>query len=395
MNKKVMALAVAGAFATPAVALAQAANVQIFGTAYIEYSYVKQGAKNTIGNGDLINNDTLQTPGMEIGIKGEEALGGGLTFWFQCTSTADIRGSAPQGFCGRNSAMGLKGAFGNVFAGNWDMPTKRTAGGARMLSDTGLWGTGFLLFSNSSSFNDNVNNNSAFSRRQNSSIFYDSPVFSGFQAFVGISTPASASGNTTNQSGAKPRMYSVAANYTNGPLLLTAGYERHDNFQPGLAAGVAQSYSGQDTGWQAGASYVIGPVKLAGIYASQKYDTSTNSATPTELKVNSWQLSAQWNIAGPHSLRGGYTKSNDTSGNFSGAVGTGSGARIGNAGVGNTGAQQWQAQYVYQASKRTEMTAGYVHLSNDANARYSLGGYTQPAGGQNQNGFGISLKNAF
>ena len=73
----------------------------------------------------------------------------------------------------------------------------------------------------------------------------------------------------------------------------------------------------------------------------------------------------------------------------------GSGQRIGNAGVGSTGANMWQVQYVYQASKRTEMTLGYVQISNDANARYSLGGFTQPAAGQNQSGFGVSMKNAF
>ncbi len=44
MNKKVMTLAVAGAFAAPAAAFAQASNVQIFGTVYLEYAYAKQGA---------------------------------------------------------------------------------------------------------------------------------------------------------------------------------------------------------------------------------------------------------------------------------------------------------------------------------------------------------------
>ena len=43
MNKKLMTLAVAGAFAAPAVAFAQASNVQIFGTIYMEYAYAKQG----------------------------------------------------------------------------------------------------------------------------------------------------------------------------------------------------------------------------------------------------------------------------------------------------------------------------------------------------------------
>ena len=99
MNKKVMTLAVAGAFAAPAAAFAQASNVQIFGTIYMEYAYAKQGNAGTTSalpsTGDQINVDIMQTPGSEIGIKGEEALGGGMSAWFQCTSTADIRGTAP------------------------------------------------------------------------------------------------------------------------------------------------------------------------------------------------------------------------------------------------------------------------------------------------------------
>src|SRR5476651_2864089 len=93
MNKKVMALAVAGAFAAPTAALAQASNVQVFGTFYMEYATVHQGPNAA---GDLANIDVLQSPGSEIGFKGEEALGGGMSAWFQCTSTADLRGAGSQ-----------------------------------------------------------------------------------------------------------------------------------------------------------------------------------------------------------------------------------------------------------------------------------------------------------
>ena len=49
MNKKLMTLAVAGAFAAPAAAFAQASNVQIFGTMYLEYAYAKQAGRAAIG----------------------------------------------------------------------------------------------------------------------------------------------------------------------------------------------------------------------------------------------------------------------------------------------------------------------------------------------------------
>ena len=67
MNKKLMALAIAGAFAAPTAAMAQASNVQVFGTMYLEYGYAKQGTKVGAAGGDLIHADLIQTPGSEVG----------------------------------------------------------------------------------------------------------------------------------------------------------------------------------------------------------------------------------------------------------------------------------------------------------------------------------------
>jgi len=397
MNKKVMTLAVAGAFAAPAAAFAQASNVQIFGTIYMEYAYAKQGAIGTPSGGDQINVDIMQTPGSEIGIKGEEALGGGYSAWFQCTSTADIRGSGTAGFCSRNSAIGVKGSFGNVYAGNWDMPMKRTGGAARILSDTGIWGVGRMLYGDSSTFNGQGagGQQAAFSRRQNNSLFYDTPNFSGFQGSIGMSTTTNSVAQTTNASGSKPRVWSVAGTYTNGPLYVTLAYENHSNFG---AAGTA--YNGNDTAWHAGVAYQFGPVKVGLLYVDRKYDMSANGATDADKKA--WNLAAQWNIAGPHALRGGYTKADDTKGNAGTALvpvnfGGAGGNLVANGGAGSTGGHIWQVQYVYNASKRTEFTAGYVNLSNDSNARYSLGGLS--AGtirpGESQSAFAVSMKNTF
>ena len=141
---------------------------------------------------DQVNVDILQSPGSEIGIRGEEAIGGGMSVWFQCASTAEIRAAATSGLCARNSAIGVKGSFGNVYAGNWDMPMKRTGGTARITSDTGIWGVGRMLYGDSSTFTNassaaNAASGIAFSRRQNNSIFYDTPDFAGFQGFLGVS----------------------------------------------------------------------------------------------------------------------------------------------------------------------------------------------------------------
>ena len=130
---------------------------------------------------------------------------------------------------------------------------------------------------------------------------------------------------------------------------------------------------------------------------------SANGAT--DLDTKAFNIAAQWNIAGPHSLRGGYTWADDTSGNAGGTTalnppvtfGAAGGNLVANGGAGGTGGNIWQIQYVYNASKRTEFTVGYVSLSNDSNARYSLGGLS--AGtirpGEEQSAFAVSIKNTF
>jgi predicted porin len=87
--------------------------------------------------------------GSAVGFKGQEQLGGGMSAWFQCESSADVRGLNQDGFCGRNSAVGLKGGWGNLFFGRWDTPFKRATLGMVGAGDTGLWVLAFTMVGNS------------------------------------------------------------------------------------------------------------------------------------------------------------------------------------------------------------------------------------------------------
>ena len=63
---------------------------------------------------------------------------------------------------------------------------------------------------------------------------------------------------------------------------------------------------------------------------------------------------------------------------------------------GDTGAKLWQIRYVYSFSKRTEFNAGYVHLDNDSNAAYNLGGLNAAhINGENQHAFAVSIRHTF
>lgn len=434
MQKKLMAVAVAGAFTAPAVALAQnPSTVQIYGTIYMEYSWAHQGSTGS-GNvapsvaapyaggtyaGNVPTIDQLQTPGSEIGFKGEEKLGGSLSAWFQCNSTADYRGQSQCGFCGRNSAVGFKGSWGNLYAGNWDTPFKRTidlgrVGGA----DTGIFGTAFLLTGNSTTTNGRTSA-LTWKRRQNNSFTYESPNFSGFQVLGMVSVLSTAntiaSGVTNTVPGNKPRLYSLAASYVNGPLQVGAAYELHQNFyvSPNAASGATAAVpaSGSDTGWHISGAYTFfGALKVGATYTQQKMDAASVASLPKQgANVSAYMLGADWKITGPHGLRGNWTHANKTTGSLGGAAGGplfplgcsptlagGNNAnRVFNCGQGDTGADLYQLQYYYTFSKRTEAAIGYVYLDNQQYARYSLGGLGTPQGGAQQSAIAVSVRHTF
>jgi len=406
MNKKMMALAVAGAFAAPAAAFAQASNVQIYGTAYIEYAYAKQGVGAV---GQLNNTDLLQTPGSAIGFKGEEALGGGLTAWFQCESTAEFRGggtqngvtaTATQGsatqnsgiFCGRNSAVGIKGNFGNIFAGNWDTPMKAYNTSIMGTNETGFLGTSFVLYGTSTSENDSTGG-TVFERRQNNSISYISPTWSGFSVRGLVSTPQTTIGISSNATTGKPRVWGLGVNYTNGPLIVLASWESHVNFATLNGGGTQKGTT--DTGYQLGAAYQFGPVKAGAIYVKRNFDGGCNALVATctgDASISTYGLNLDWAIVGPHELKAAWVHANSSSGsNAAGLVGN----IVFNGGAGNTGGSLWELEYIYNLSKRTRLSFGYAQQNNDSAARYGLGGFTAPAAGTTQSAFGTSLKSTF
>ena len=140
MNKKLIALAVAGATFAPA-AMAQSANpVTLYGRAWVMMNSVKAdgGATPLASRNTVVNESSL------IGVRGLEDLGGGLKAFFQLefgfapeenvTSVSTINNLAAGAatpisinnspVSGRNSAVGLVGTFGSVLLGRWDTPFK-------------------------------------------------------------------------------------------------------------------------------------------------------------------------------------------------------------------------------------------------------------------------------
>jgi len=408
MQKKIMAAAVAGALALPAVALAQTSTVQVYGTLVVNYNVFDQG-------GGKPKIDMLNSHDANIGFRGEEKLGGNLSAWFQCESTMDVTGNeaGEKGFCGRNSGIGFKGGWGNVFYGQWDTPMKVSAAPARPWSTSGAFGNAELLWNGSAS---NVGNGltaatqgigtggtgtqtAGWSRRQANSIFYHSPSWGGFGFQAAVSTLNESTAATNATVAQKPRLWSLGGMYSGGNLYVGAGYEKHKNYNP---ASQGAYTGGNDSGWNLSAAYTFaGVFKLSGVYTDIRYDL----AAGLESKRQGFGIYGDWAIAGPHRVRMGYTKAKDTKGS-AGAFGStgncaGGGIAINsgwcaNGGAGDTGADLMAIQYAYAFSKRTEVNFGYARLDNDRLARYALQTLSRPANaGENQDAWVLGVKHTF
>jgi predicted porin len=392
MQKKLMVIAVAGALTAPALAFAQASTVQIYGRITAEYGYVDQGDRKN-------STDMLQTPGgSAIGFKGEEKLGGGLSAWFQCESSADVRGENQDGFCSRNSAIGMKGGFGNVYIGKWDTPFKQamSVGDGAGSEDTGLLGTAFLMAGSSTgtSTSDNTYNTTGvgtqtlstvgrniWKRRQQESVNYNSPSFSGFQVNAAYSTGNAATAGTDTTLSAKPRVASIAGIYKNGPIKAAVGYEKHYQF------GVNGTQELDDDAWVIAGAYNFGKVEIGGAYNVQKYQMGGATG---DIEKTGWTIGVDWDLSGPHSVGANYTNA-DLSG---GAVSANIGNTVRYTATGENASQLYQIYYGHAFSKRTTAKVAYVHLDNDQNATQTLGGVKGVAGAT-QYAFVLLVKHVF
>jgi len=320
MNKKVMALAVAGALAAPAAALAQ---VQIGGSITLFYYQHDPDNDSIARTGDI-----METSEPEIYVRGEDKLGGGNSAWFQCTSSLDgiVSGSTPAssaGWCGRNSGIGFRGGWGNVFFGNWDQGQKLVFNRGRgWFGGTNAFtgGSAVLLNGGSASGATNNQNTNTFFRRQANTLNYHSPNWGGFSFQAGFSAANESTGNP-DSGPLDPRMYSFGGHFATGPFYVGLGYEIHQDYNPAaqaVGAGAAQYGGGDDTALTLVLGLRMGGFDVRALYNKSEYET-TNT---TNLDVDGFGVFADWNISGPHTLRAQYVLAQDTEGNATVNVGS-------------------------------------------------------------------------
>ena len=278
MNKKLIALAVAGATVAPAV-MAQTANpVTLYGRAYVLFESTKASGGATAPQASR-NRVTDQSS--LFGIRGTEDLGDGLKAFFQLETVFRLDQSAAVGnttastFANRNSGVGVQGDFGSVLLGRWDTPWKVVTTAIDPFGDLTPGG-----------LSGNVQDRSNFDRRENNTVQWWSPNWSGFQFRAGY---AANEGKTAT---VNPSGISLTGTYTQGPVYVGYAWERHKD-QYGAynrtAAAAAATTGADETGQAIFGNFTFGPMRVG--LMSQRFKKNAGptvlaAAQPSDLKSN-------------------------------------------------------------------------------------------------------------
>lgn len=375
MQKKIIALAVAGLVSGAAFAQS---NVQIYGIVDAAYLHSKAngtGSSNQIASGVL--------SGSRIGFQGTEDLGGGLkaVFNLEYSLANDLSlasgGAAAGGAIGnaRQQYVGLAGNWGTFIAGGLQTPAfgltakyDALVGSAlspvRTLSDASIAagqapGTGAF----------NLNTINASSRVSNA-VAYVSPNFSGFTATAAYAFGGVSGDNVNTKTNDQERTYAFTLEYTNGPLGIAGIYHNTDNIGNPLDAAA----NADATEWAILASYDFGIAKLMGGYNRSNFDAGAGANTEND-KV--------WNIGvvvpvGAGNVHFAYARATDDSA------------------LKSDDSSAWSVAYTHSLSKRTTAYAGYTRVSNERNSNLgTIAGVGAPVAGKNASTYGVGLRHSF
>lgn len=360
MNKKLMAVAVAGALAAPAVALAQASNVTIYGRANLGIDNVSATGA-TAASSDFKSRTRVWDQGSRLGVRGEENLGGGMKAVFTIESGINIDTGSGIGANGvanaststlasRDSFAGIEGSMGRVTFGRqsvfWTNANDLTQ--AAYINVGLQFATGTLGRMGSPS------------ARTNNVMAYQSPVWSGFSANLSYAPQSENSGANVSTDGS---LWGLTLLYRSAsPFVAQLDLARRENTSP--ATGPQNEITGTKLGlaWKYKSDGQVGVTFIRLENDNNPAVAGFNNATG-ELKQNGWQLN--WthmfgNVQGMAQY--------GTTGNISGN------ACVVN-GCSNTGTKGFLLSAKYHLSKRTGVYVTYTELKNESNqiADYSGG----------------------
>ena len=357
MQKKLIALAVAAALTAPAAAMA--ADVTVYGKAFLNIESVNNNKNNVVANGGALANSNsamrINNDASRLGFKVSEDLGDDLKALAQYEVQMDLNGNAGTGLGNgtRNSGVGLEGGFGKAIVGIWDSPYKVVHNKTELFDNT----TSFSALNIIGRANGGAVVN--YNTRQKNMIQYWSPKFAGFQAAVSYS-PDSAQTATANKT-----VMSLSGTYDVDAIYVALGFENRAD---------ATFVSKTDSATRLTARYNFGPAWIGATVESIKI----NTAAATNYSQSNMELVGQFSMTEKDTIGLSYAKAGKTN-------------------VANTGANQVSLRLGHNFSKTTEIFAAYSSLKNETAGTYNTTASTAfgATTGATVSAFGVGLIKSF
>lgn len=375
MQKKLIALAVAGLASTGAFAQA---NVTVYGVADASFDVVR--TSNAVS--ELGNTTRVSTNSSLIGFKGAESLGNGLTAVFQYESGISFENGGNFS-ASRDSFVGLAGGFGTVVLGNLTGPTRAlgaavdvNAGATGIGANSGLLGklgnnligatavadkTDGTLTAGSYAAGGKCDRSSTctsiFDTRWKNAIAYVSPTFAGLNLTAAyVANENKTFHDTTSASGhLNTKGYDVGLKYANGPLMAAVTYNA---VSLGNSTVTATSGPGNTdvSDFRVGGVYDFGMASIRAVFDRTRADHFSTIGTATQ---NVFGLGGTFNVTPAGKLLAQAYFARDLKVNGSSSK--------------DSGAKLFEIGYEHSLSKRTMLKAVYAHLNNDDKAAYDFG----------------------
>jgi predicted porin len=357
MQKKLLAIAVAGALA-PAAAVAQS-TVEIYGRANVGLDMweAKDGA---VAANQYKSRIRVFDVGSRLGFRVNENLGGGMRAFVVIESGVNIDSGTNSGQSG-SSANGSTGFWASRdsyagIGGNW--------GDVRFGRQSPYYGNGIIMQAGANYINQAMDNAFSFggivgttTGRESNIFSYNSPTFGGFNASLsygpGLSEGAAYTG--TNQE--KEQVYAITGRYTGGAIRAQADWGTKKNF--------SNVNNSDRVGWKVGAGWAYAPgSQISAIFGEHKnkgvqtaiVGSGTIANVGAEIKAQIWILNwehmmGQWQLIAQYAnfgkVKGGLIED-------------------------NTEAQGYTLAAKYFLSKRTGVYGSWSQIKNKDNAWWDM-----------------------
>jgi predicted porin len=372
MQKKLLALAVAGALA-PAAAMAQS-TVEIYGRANLSIDQWK-ATGSTSGTADFASRMRIVDSGSRLGFRVNEGLGGGMRAFVVMESGVNVDNGSTTGQSGaantstgtwasRDSYLGIGGGWGDVRWGRQSI----------------FWSNGVIAQTGANYINSAADGltTGGFGMvkipvaRQSNVISYNSPTMGGFNASLSYSPNNTEGSAYTGTAQKKDAIWGITGRYTGGALRAQFDWAKRDNTSSTAAVGGTDNFATPATGtpeikaWKLGLGWAYAPgSQISWVYERLENNKIQfaigNSAVAGDSPKVTINLINWEHMLGQWQLLAQYAFSSEVKG-------------ISGADTSNTKVKGFTLAAKYFLSKRTGAYVSYSSVTNQANAFGDLSG---------------------